>query len=104
VQVYLDPRDRELLDTLSARLGMPRSEVIRSAVRRLASDTLAEGQPGAGIAALTGVLDAAADVPADLAERHDEYLYAGAAAESTKPARKQRVAEPRKKAKARRGR
>ena len=45
------------------------------ALRRLAADLPAAERPGAGLASLVGALDAAPDVPADLAARHDEYLY-----------------------------
>ena len=75
IQVYLDARDRATLDEVAKLEGVPRSEVLRLALRRLGADLLAEARPGAAISALIGVLDAAIDVPADLAERHDDYLY-----------------------------
>ena len=38
VQVYLDERDRALLDAVAERAALPRSEVIRVALRRLAAE------------------------------------------------------------------
>ena len=82
VQVYLDERDRALLDAVAERAAVPRSEVLRMALRRLAADLPAAERPGAGLASLVGALDASPNVPTDLAARHDEYLY------QRKPARK----------------
>ena len=75
VQVYLDDRDRDLLDTLAARAELPRSEVLRVALRRLAADIPGTTRSGESFSALLGVLDSARSVPADLAARHDAYLY-----------------------------
>ena len=72
IQVYLDGRDRALLDALAKRENLPRSEVLRMALRRLGAG-VAEGSVG-GIAGLTGAL-AGTSAPKDLAARHDEYLY-----------------------------
>ncbi len=77
IQVYLDPGDRALLDAVSASAAIPRSEVLRIALRRLvAADLPREERPGASFALLVGSLDLAAGVPRDLAAHHDEYLYA----------------------------
>ena len=75
VQVYLDDRDRSLLDKLADREALPRSEILRMALRRLAADLPGEARRGASLATLLGVLDSAPDVPRDLAARHDDYLY-----------------------------
>ena len=72
IQVYLDGRDRALLDDLSRREKLPRSEILRMALRRLGAG-VAEGRAD-GMAVLTGSLAGTA-APKDLAERHDEYLY-----------------------------
>ena len=85
VQVYLDPGDRALLDAVAERSSLPRSEVLRVALRRLAADLPGSARPGASLASLVGALDTAASVPRDLAARHDEYLYGSAS----------RVSEPR---------
>ena len=79
VQVYLDPADRALLDAVAERSALPRSEVLRVALRRLAADLPRAERPGASFSLLVGSLDAAKNVPRDLAERHDEYLYAAPA-------------------------
>lgn len=75
VQVYLDPGDRALLDALAERSSLPRSEVLRVALRRLAAELPGSARPGASLTSLVGSLDAAGSVPRDLAARHDEYLY-----------------------------
>jgi len=69
VQVYLDDRDRALLDGLARRLGLPRAAVVREAVRRWAAELRGEEDP---LLRLIGGLDDPA-VPADLSTRHDEY-------------------------------
>src|SRR5512134_1647891 len=69
IQVYLDDRDRGLLDGLARRLGRSKAEVLREAVRRWAAELSGQGDPLLG---LIGGLDSAA-VPADLSTRHDEY-------------------------------
>jgi hypothetical protein len=76
VQVYLNDRDRDLLDELAERSALARSEVMRVALRRLAADLPGATKVGAALPTLVGALDSARDVPADLAARHDEYLYA----------------------------
>lgn len=77
VQVYLDARDRAMLDAMAKREAVPRSDVMRLALRRLGAELLGPHRPGTALASLVGILDPAPDVPSDLAERHDEYLYAG---------------------------
>jgi hypothetical protein len=75
VQVYLDAPDRELLDALSAAEGVPRTEVLRYALRQYGQRKVAEQAPGASLDALIGVLGDVPELPADYSERHDEYLY-----------------------------
>jgi hypothetical protein len=82
IQVYLDDRDRRLLDGLARRLGCSRAEVLREAVRRWAAELSGEGD---ALLRLIGGLDSAA-VPADLSTRHDEY--------AVQAYRAARVAEP----------
>lgn len=73
VQVYLDSRDRSLLDRLAKRLGLSRAETIREAVRRWAADMSGREDR---LLDLIGSLDDPA-LPADLSTRHDEYAVAG---------------------------
>jgi hypothetical protein len=75
VQVYLDKSDRALLKAVAERAGLPASEVLRVALRRLAADLPPSDRPGASLVALVGALDSASGVPRDLAARHDAYLY-----------------------------
>jgi len=75
VQVYLDPQDRELLEVLAARTGLPRTEVLRRGLRQLADHVLADRAPGWSLGDLAGALGDDPDLPTDLAARHDAYLY-----------------------------
>lgn len=77
VQVYLDGPDRQLLENLARRTGLPRAELLRRGLRRLAQGTLEERAPGWSLDVLIGVLGDDPAVPADLSVRHDEYLYGG---------------------------
>ncbi|HEX4931648.1 MAG TPA: ribbon-helix-helix protein, CopG family [Gemmatimonadaceae bacterium] len=91
VQAYLESDDAELLASLAERMSVSKAEVIRQGIRRLAQELELAQRPGAGLSALVGSLDAAPDVPTDLAARHDEYLYAEAGMPS---ARLRRVSGP----------
>lgn len=75
VQVYLDGRDRALLEDLARRTGLPRAELLRRGLRRLADQVLTERPPGWSFELLVGALGDDPTLPADLAARHDEYLY-----------------------------
>ena len=87
-QVYLDPRDRGLLEQAANRLGVSKAEAVREALRRLARE-LSGGDGGGGaedpLLELIGGLDNP-DVPADLSTRYHQY------AARRHPTR--RVAEP----------
>ncbi|MGQ0560975.1 MAG: ribbon-helix-helix protein, CopG family [Gemmatimonadota bacterium] len=86
VVVYLDDRDRALLEEMAEKTGLARTELFRRGLRRLAEETLAQSKPGS---ALDFLIATAADdgLPPDVAERHDEYLYGGGY-EKKKPAKK----------------
>lgn len=75
IQVYLDQNDRGLLDELSRRTGLPRTEVLRRGLRRLAESEFSERAPGSSFDTLLGALGVDPALPSDLAARHDEYLY-----------------------------
>lgn len=75
VQVYLDPDDKALLEEVARKTGLSQAEVLRRGMRRLSADLLTESRPGASLDTLIGALGADPSVPADLASRHDEYLY-----------------------------
>ncbi len=75
VQVYLDSHDRALLEAMAQQSSLSRAELLRLGLRRLSDEMLSEGRPGASLDALLGALDAAPEVPSDLAARHDDYLY-----------------------------
>jgi hypothetical protein len=76
VVVYLDARDRALLEELAERSGLPRTELFRRGLWRLAEELLGEKKPGSSLGYLvaTGRDDG---LPPDVAERHDDYLYGG---------------------------
>jgi len=76
VVVYLDARDRELLEQMAEETGLARTELLRRGLRRLADETLTEQKPWSSLDALVGALDGA-DLPTDLSVRHEHYLYGG---------------------------
>ena len=76
VVVYLDGRDRALLERMTRETGLARTELFRRGLRRLAEETLQGKKPGSSLAHL--VSTAAEDgFPPDVAARHDDYLYGG---------------------------
>jgi hypothetical protein len=75
VQVYLDERDRSLLEELAARSALSRAELLRLGLRRLSAEMLTDSKPGGSLDSLIGVLDEAPGLPRDLAAKHDDYLY-----------------------------
>lgn len=94
MQVYLDGSDLSILERAALSTGLPKTEVLRRGLRRYAAELLADESPA--LAFLNYEASApAADVPADVAERHDEYLADGEMASwgkapSAKAARKRR--------------
>jgi hypothetical protein len=76
VVVYLDARDRALLEELAEKSGLPRTELFRRGLRRLAEELLGEKKPGSSLGYLvaSGRDDG---LPPDVAARHDDYLYGG---------------------------
>lgn len=76
VVVYLHARDRALLEDLATKTGLARTELLRRGLWQLASSVLREAKPGSAIQYL---IETASDddVPPDLSERPDYYLYGG---------------------------
>jgi hypothetical protein len=74
--VYLAERDRELLERLAEETGLSRTELFRRGLRKLARELLTEQKPGSS---LDHLIDHAgeSELPADVSERHDDYLYGG---------------------------
>ena len=72
--VYLDARDRALLEQLTRETGLAKTELFRRGLRRLADDTLIGSAPGYSLRHLVATADSD-DFPPDVAERADEYLY-----------------------------
>jgi hypothetical protein len=75
VMVYLDARDRALLERLAKKTGLPRTELLRRGLRHVAAQELASESPGPAFEYL--VETASDESPADLSERADDYLYGG---------------------------
>lgn len=71
VQAYLDEADRALLEEVARRTGLSRAEIMRRGLRAFAQQALTERKPGWSLEHLIGAIP---DGPADLSERHDEYL------------------------------
>ncbi len=76
VMVYLEARDRQLLEAMVAKTGLPRTELLRRGLWQLASGTLADAAPGSAFSHLIGTASDA-DIPPDLSQRPDHYLYGG---------------------------
>ncbi|CAN5403407.1 hypothetical protein BH09GEM1_BH09GEM1_34850 [soil metagenome] len=95
VMVYLDERDRALLESVVAKTGLARTELLRRGLRQIASQELGETSAGS---AFEFLVDSASDqdVPADLSARPDHYLYAGGYAQWA--AERKTAAPPKKRA------
>jgi hypothetical protein len=90
VVVYLDARDHALLDEMTEKTGLPKTELFRRGLRRLADETLGERRPGSSLRYL--VATARDDgFPPDVAERADYYLYGGGYEARLKGAKRKRA-------------
>jgi hypothetical protein len=76
VVVYLDERDRALLEKMTKKTGLPKTELFRRGLRRLAEDALSEKKPGFSLRHLVTTAGSD-DLPPDVAEHADRYLYGG---------------------------
>ena len=70
VQVYLDPDDRKLLNSLARSTGLSRAEILRRGIRSLAAASRGAGSPMLAFIEET----ASGEWPEGIAERHDEVL------------------------------
>lgn len=75
--VYLDKRDRAILEEVAKETGLARTELFRRGLWVLAGEMLTgPKRPGSSIDYL--IANAVDDgFPPDVAERHDYYLYGG---------------------------
>ena len=89
VVVYLDERDRALLEELTNATGLPKTELFRRGLRRLADEALAGTAPGFSLRQLVATAGND-DLPANVAERADDYLYRGGY-EGRKPRKRART-------------
>ena len=76
VVVYLDERDRALLEKMAKRTGLAKTELFRRGLRRLADETLAGKTSGFSLRYLVATAGDD-DFPPDVAARADAYLYGG---------------------------
>jgi hypothetical protein len=76
VVVYLDERDRALLEQLTKTTGLAKTELFRRGLRRLADDALTGNAPGYSLRQLVATAGND-DYPPDVAEHADKYLYGG---------------------------
>ena len=74
VMVYLDPRDRALLEAVARKTGLARTEIFRRGLRQFADDALPERKADSIEWLIANAVDGG---PSDLAEHHDHYLYGG---------------------------
>lgn len=72
VQVYLDPDDRRLLDTLARDTGLSRAEILRRGIRSFAAAARGDGVRSPMLAFLDEMVGE--DWPEGMAERHDDFL------------------------------
>ncbi|MDX1494642.1 MAG: hypothetical protein R3253_11310 [Longimicrobiales bacterium] len=72
--VYMSATDRELLERLAEETGLPRTELFRRGLRKLAEELLPELGPGSSVDYLTEIAGDT-DAPSDLSARHDDYLF-----------------------------
>ena len=84
--VYLDGPDLALLQQMTDRTGLAKTELFRRGLRRLADEMLPGQRAGSSLAHLiaTATDDA---FPPDVAERHDHYLHDGEYQRAGKPKR-----------------
>src|ERR1051325_9770472 len=76
VQVYLAAGDRTLLDRVAKKTGLPRAEVLRRGVRRIAAAVVSDEAPMLAFVREVAAEPWPSEVPSDVAERHDAYLTA----------------------------
>ena len=74
IQVYLARPDRELLDRLAEQTGLSRAEILRRGLRRVGAELLAGEHPAVRFLDEITRDTWPADMPNDVAERHDDYL------------------------------
>ena len=74
IQVYLTRPDRALLDSVAKKTGLSRAEVLRRGLRRIGAEVLEEDNPVLSFLDAMTKEEWPADMPDDVAERHDSYL------------------------------
>jgi hypothetical protein len=72
IQVYLDADERAMLDRVAGETGLSRAEVLRRGLRSYAVEQGAGRSPM--LEFMEWMKQQDFDLPADLSERHDDYL------------------------------
>ncbi|HEX6806746.1 MAG TPA: ribbon-helix-helix domain-containing protein [Gemmatimonadaceae bacterium] len=70
IQIYMEPEERELLDSLAADTRLPRAEILRRGLKMFAADRAGELGPMQRL--LQSLQDS--EWPADVAREHDAHL------------------------------
>jgi hypothetical protein len=83
IQVYLDTDERAMLDRVAEETGLSRAEVLRRGLRSYAVEQGAGRSPM--LEFMEWMKQQDFDLPADLSERHDDYLAEIYEEEATKP-------------------
>jgi hypothetical protein len=76
VMVYMDARDRALLERVAKQTGLARTELLRRGLWQLASQGLGDTPPGTAFDYLVQTASEQ-ETPPDLSEHADDYLYGG---------------------------
>jgi hypothetical protein len=74
--VYLDARDRALLESVAKETGLARTELLRRGLWQLASRGLGDTPSESAFDYLVQTASAQ-DTPPDMSEHADDYLYGG---------------------------
>jgi hypothetical protein len=82
IQVYLDRDERAILDRVAEETGLSRAEVLRRGLRGFAAE---QGGRSPMLEFMEWMAQQDFDLPADLAERHDDYLAEIYEEEARKP-------------------
>ena len=74
VQVYLTTNDRKLLREVATVAGVSGAEVLRRGLKRMAGEILADRNPAIRLLTEMNSADWPAEMPRDVAWRHDAHL------------------------------
>jgi hypothetical protein len=67
-QIYIEPKQNDVLDVLSKKRGVPKAEIIRRSLENLLKELPVEEDPASGLLGL------GRSGKRDLSDKHDQYL------------------------------